>query len=103
MPWKDTCVEEQRMKFMAAYLEEDSDWSMSELCEVFGVSRKSGYKWLERYRDSGLDGLKDRLRAPLRHLTIVVPSALSATLRTAPLWARSTRCSPRPTPATVRS
>ena len=64
MPWKDTCVEEQRMKFMAAYLEADSGWSMSELCEVFGVSRKSGYQWLERYRDSGLDGLKDRSRAP---------------------------------------
>jgi hypothetical protein len=56
MPWKNTCVEEQRMKFMAAYLEADSGWSMSELCEVFGVSRKG-----RTLRDT------PRTAIPLRH------------------------------------
>lgn len=77
MPWKDTCVEEQRLKFIAAYLEEESSWSMSELCEAFGISRKSGYKWVERYRDAGLDGLRDRLRAPLYHPNATAPEVVS--------------------------
>jgi len=77
MPWKDTCVEEQRMKFIAAYLEEESGWSMSELCEAFGVSRKSGYKWVERYRDAGLEGLRDRLRVPLHHPNATAPELVS--------------------------
>ncbi len=67
MPWKETCVEEQRMRFVSSWLDEDGDWSMSELCEAFGVSRKTGYKWLERYQATGLGGLADRSRAPHRH------------------------------------
>ena len=73
MPWKETRVEEERLKFIVACLEEESGWTMSELCAAFGVSRKSGYKWLQRYRDAGLDGLRERRRAPLHH-----PNATSA-------------------------
>ena len=40
---------------------------MSELCAEFGVSRQTGYKWLARYRAEGVEGLKDRSRAPLSH------------------------------------
>lgn len=76
MPWKDTCVEEQRLKFIAAWLDEENDWSMSELCEAFGVSRKSGYKWLQRYQLSGLDGLVDRLRAPHSHPNATPPDVV---------------------------
>jgi len=67
MPWKETRVEEQRLKFIVACLDEESGWTMTELCATFGVSRKSGYKWLQRYRDAGLDGLGERRRAPLHH------------------------------------
>jgi len=67
MPWKETCVEEQRLKFIAAWVDEDSNWTISELCEVFGVSRKCGYKWIERYEANGLEGLRDRSRAPQSH------------------------------------
>lgn len=67
MPWKETRVEEERLKFIVACLDEESGWSMSELCDAFGVSRKSGYKWRQRYRMTGLDGLRDRVRAPLHH------------------------------------
>jgi transposase InsO family protein len=37
---------------------------MTELCQRYGISRMTGYKWAGRYEDDGLDGLKDRSRAP---------------------------------------
>src|SRR3954465_13794428 len=40
---------------------------MSGLCEEFGISRKTGYKILDRYRDCGVEGLTDRSRRPYRH------------------------------------
>jgi len=56
---------EERMEFML--LHESKSWSMSDLCEMFGVSRKTGYKWLRRYEQAGLDGLRELSRAPWRH------------------------------------
>lgn len=64
MPWKETHVEQERRRFIAACLDRKSDWTMSELCEMFGVSRKTGYKWLERHAEFGLNGLRDQSRAP---------------------------------------
>jgi leucine-zipper of insertion element IS481 len=40
---------------------------MAVLCRRFGVSRKTGYKILERYNSCGLEGLTDRSRRPYRH------------------------------------
>jgi transposase len=37
------------------------------VCRRFGVSRKTGYKWIERYRAAGVSGLADGSRAPLHH------------------------------------
>ena len=42
MPWTETCVMEQRAKFIIDVLE--GSYSMTELCEYYGISRKSGYK-----------------------------------------------------------
>ena len=67
MPWKETRVEAERVKFIVACLDEESGWTMSEVCRAFGISRKSGYKWLRRYRDAGLEGLRERPRTPLHH------------------------------------
>ena len=53
----------ERARFVALHAEDL--YSMTELCERFGVSRKTGYKWLARYRDGGLDALDDRPR--VRH------------------------------------
>jgi len=39
-------------------------YTITELCERFGVSRKTGYKWLRRHREEGVEGLQDRSRAP---------------------------------------
>ncbi len=40
---------------------------MTELCEIYGVSRQTGYEWLRRYREHGLEALGDQHRAPRRH------------------------------------
>lgn len=65
MPWKETCPVEEKIRFIVACLEDDH--SMSDLCNIFGISRKTGYKWLSRYQIEGVDGLKDRSRAPYHH------------------------------------
>lgn len=62
MVWKATSIVEQREEF--ARLASVSGANMSELCERFGVSRTSGYKWLSRYRSSGRAGLQDQSRRP---------------------------------------
>jgi transposase InsO family protein len=70
MPWKECAVIEERFRFIEDWLSED--WNVAELCRHYGVSRATGYKWLDRYEGGGLDGLRDQSRAPLRH-----PNALS--------------------------
>jgi transposase InsO family protein len=67
---------EERLKFMVMYVEEG--WPMSSLCEMFGVSRKTGYKWLKRYEEGGLEGLRPQSRAPRRHPNAVRPEVESA-------------------------
>jgi transposase InsO family protein len=55
---------EQRESFIRAHRE--GLYSMVELCARYGVSRKTGYKWLARFEDGGRHALRDRSRAP-RH------------------------------------
>ncbi len=70
MPWREVCPMDERVQFVAAVLAEEQ--SMRELCESYGVSRKTGYKWLLRYEQCGPQGLYDLSRAPHR-----VPWAIS--------------------------
>jgi transposase-like protein len=58
----ETNVLDERLKFVADY--ESGEWSMTELCERYGVTRPTGYKWLARHRADGRAGLADRSRAP---------------------------------------
>jgi putative transposase len=62
MPWRETAPMDQRREFIAAH--RSRSWSMSELCDRFSVSRKTGYKWLRRVEQEGWAGLKDRSRRP---------------------------------------
>src|SRR5687767_7153628 len=71
MPWQETSPMNERVKFVAAMLEAEE--SFLELCERFGISRKQGYKWKERYELGGVEALADRSRAPHSH-----PHAVSA-------------------------
>lgn len=65
MGWKETCALEERIKFIHRWQEEE--WNLAELCREFEVSRKTGYKWLERYEKHGVAGLANQSRAPLDH------------------------------------
>ena len=64
MAWREWTPMEERIRFVME-LERGSE-GMSGLCRKYGISRKTGYKWLFRYREEGLEGLKDRLRGPHR-------------------------------------
>src|SRR5690606_16653513 len=63
MPWKVSDTLDERMRFILAH--ESGLYSMTELCRPLGISRQNGYKWLARYAAEGLEGLRDRSRAPL--------------------------------------
>lgn len=65
MPWKETCAMTERLKFVA--LMEADEETMAVLCRRFGISRKTGYKLMERYAAEGLDGLCDRSHAAHHH------------------------------------
>ena len=65
MAWKENSVMDQRMRFVLAC--GSPDWTMTELCEMYGVSRTTGYKWLGRHAADGPPGLADRSRAPHEH------------------------------------
>ena len=64
MPWKDSSVMEERLRFVARLLEGEG---MSDVCREFGISRKTGYKILNRYREDGPLALCDRSRRPVRY------------------------------------
>ena len=64
MPWKECHVEDERLRFVARLLDGEK---MATLCAEFGISRKTGYKIYDRYKDYGVHGLSDRSRRPYRH------------------------------------
>ena len=82
MPWKETSPMEERMKFVVYYLWHE--WPMAALCREFGISRKTGYKWIARYLEHQDPGLQDRSRVPHRH-----PQAVSLSVQQAVLTARA--------------
>jgi putative transposase len=87
MGWKETCVMEERFRFVQEYQTED--WSFADLCRRYGVSRQTGYKWLDRYAAAGLEGLRDQSRAPDHHPNEVIAAVAAAVLemrREHPHW-----------------
>jgi putative transposase len=65
MPWRETCQMDERTQFIARVLAGEDE--MTALCREYGISRKTGYKWLGRYRGEGAAGLRERSHAPVRH------------------------------------
>jgi putative transposase len=62
MPWEFMKVEDKRRELLEAYI---NGSSMTELCKIYKVSRKTAYKWFNRCFEKGLDeGLKDLSKAP---------------------------------------
>lgn len=87
MPWKELTAVDERRAFIAAW--ERQELSFSALCRGFGVSRPTGYKWIERFQEAGEDGLLDESRTPA-HQPRSMPSALRTRIldlrRRHPTW-----------------
>ena len=63
MSWKEVTIMSQRVEFINLALQDDSN--ISELCRRFKISRKTGYKFLKRYKADGFEGLYDQPRKPI--------------------------------------
>jgi putative transposase len=81
MPWRAASPMDQRTQFIADHLRDTL--SLTELCGLYGISRKTGYKWIDRYVTQGPVGLEERSRRPHR-----APNATPQEIVTAILEAR---------------
>ncbi len=78
MPWQETNVVDERLRFLIEYLHGED--SMSALCRKYRISRKTGYLLVHRYLLEGPRGLYDHSRAPLRHPDAIPADIVSAIL-----------------------
>jgi putative transposase len=86
MPWKESVIMNERLKFVGRLLQGEK---MAELCREFGISRKTGYKFWDRYQKVGLYGLTDRIRRPYRYankLPLQVEEEILKIKREHPSW-----------------
>jgi len=74
MPWKETSAMDQRVQFIGDWL--SGRYTKIDLCDFYGISRPTGDKWIERYQQFGLDGLKELSRAAQHH-----PNSVGAEMR----------------------
>lgn len=87
MPWNESSPMDLRVKFVAEYLE--GHHSLSSLCAAFEISRKTGYKWLNRYEIYGAEGLADFSTAPInspQKLTEQMKQVLIEARQKHPTW-----------------
>lgn len=87
MPWKTDTPMDNRLKFVL--LAQSGEFTITELCERFKISRKTGYKWIERYQQEGRSGLTDRSSAPkqVHHRTPdEIEKVITAVRRKHPTW-----------------
>ena len=106
MPWKECHVVDERLRFVARLLDGEK---MTTVCAEFGISRKTGYKIFDRYKDYGAHGLTDRSRRPYRHanqLPPVIETHILQLKKAYPDWGAPKireklrgRCGPLPCPA----
>ena len=62
MPWKESCILDQRLQFLSSY--QKKEMSVADLCRAYGISRPTAYRWINRYNETGPEGLVDRSRRP---------------------------------------
>ncbi len=87
MPWRETTPMHQRTLFIADHLR--GARSVTELCAEYGISRKTAYKWIDRYLRRGPLGLEDRSRRPRGTPTATpapIVDALIALRQRHPTW-----------------
>lgn len=78
MPWQELLPVNLRMHFVSDW--QTGCWTMTELCADYQVSRKTGYKWLERHDTSGPAGLHDRSSRPHHSPQATDPALVAALL-----------------------
>ena len=87
MAWRETAPMKEHMRFVTDW--ERELYSMVELCGRYGISRKTGNKWIERDEREGLDGLREQSRAPHHcphRIAADVATAICAGRRQHPSW-----------------
>ena len=87
MPWKQTSPEREQIRFIERW--RGGEVTFVELCRQFGVSRKTGYKRVERFQSYSWEGLGDWSRAPRRHpnrTLRAVAERVIAARRVHPTW-----------------
>lgn len=86
MPWSEITVMSQRLEFVRRVLQRRE--SIAELCAQFGVSEKTGYKWMARFRAEGAAGVVDRSHAPhhVHRMADAVAAELLALRGAHPTW-----------------
>jgi putative transposase len=87
MPWRETSPMEERIRFVTDC--RSGMYEMKELCERYGISRKTGYKWMDRFEAEGASGLHDRSRAPHHcehRMSAAVREALLEARHRHPTW-----------------
>jgi putative transposase len=78
MPWSEACRMDERARFVRDAF---SDYfTMTELCARYGISRKTGYKWLKRYEGGGMPACADAPRAPRSHPNATPPEVVDQVL-----------------------
>lgn len=75
MPWPERSLVSIRQNFVLRAL--SGETPIAELCREFGVSRKTGYKWLKRFKEKGVSGLVNRPRRPLRNRLAVTADVVA--------------------------
>src|SRR2546426_1333070 len=78
MPWKECHIMDERLRFVARLLEGEK---MAPLCAEFGISRKTGYKIYDRYKDCGVQAFSDRSRRPHRQANRLPPQLEAVIVR----------------------
>jgi transposase InsO family protein len=87
MPWQERLLMDQRVQFIADYQRDVFD--VAELARRYGISRKTAYKWLDRYAAGGPAGLHDRSRRPRscpHAIADPIATALFEVRRRHPTW-----------------
>src|SRR5260370_42633268 len=82
MPWQQPSPVDERERFIQAHRLDL--YTMVELCARYGVSRKTGYKWLDRFEEDGRHGLRDRSRAPHQCPHRITPAVAAGVWAAAP-------------------
>lgn len=65
MPWKDTTIMEEKVEFINEWF--SNQYTLTELCKAFEISRPTAYRLIKQYQKEGIEGFLEKSKAPLNH------------------------------------